>query len=264
MPPPVSSASPRPADTTALGPSLEQRRLRRAQSAPRNRAGHRRHADGALRPLQRTQSRSRGNRAGLRLEWVVLRLGGVLSVDPKAIPFNADARLLRKHSADRRPDAQRRRPRRRVGVRRGDDRRRSRRNTADRRRRLPSVLQGEVGSSAGCRPRTGRRHCHGAERATRTATTTGSSPTGWTPRRAQEALAFQHHSWSDMLDEARARAGGLTTLLGWPPPLSSRYSSAARPTGNNRASTQTRGVPSIASLVTVRLIRRAVRHGHVG
>ena len=25
------------------------------------------------------------------LEWVVLRLGGVLSVDPKAIPFNADA-----------------------------------------------------------------------------------------------------------------------------------------------------------------------------
>ena len=60
-----------------------------------NRPGDRGHADEASDLYSAHKAEAEAIVRASSLEWVVLRLGGVLSVDPKAIPFNADARTSR-------------------------------------------------------------------------------------------------------------------------------------------------------------------------
>ena len=116
------------------------------------------------------------------LEWVVLRLGGSAQRGSQGHARSTPTpSYFESLSAHRRPDAQRRRPRRRLGIRRGDHGRRRAGDPADRRRRLP---QAAVRATSHRRwpPRVGSRAAwRRAARATRTATTTGSSPTGWIP-----------------------------------------------------------------------------------
>ena len=152
------------------------------------------------------------------LEWVVLRLGGVLSVDPAAIPLSADALYFesllptdgRLHTVDVRDVAWAFAAATTADVAReilliaGDDSHR--------------VLQGDVGLAlAAARGLTG-----------------GLPPgrkgnpdsdddwfvTDWMDTtRAQESLSFQHYSWHDLLDGARQRAGMSRYLLRWAAPL---------------------------------------------
>jgi nucleoside-diphosphate-sugar epimerase len=140
------------------------------------------------------------------LEWVVLRLGGVLSVDPKAMAFNADALYFesvlptdgRLHTVDVRDVAWAFAAATTADVAReilliaGDDSHR--------------VLQGDIASALAA-----------------TRGITGGLPIGrkgdpnsdddwfvtdWMDTtRAQEALQFQHYSFQDMLDEAAGHAG---------------------------------------------------------
>ncbi|KWX57809.1 NAD(P)-dependent oxidoreductase [Mycobacterium sp. NAZ190054] len=140
------------------------------------------------------------------LEWVVLRLGGVLSVDPKAIPLSADALYFesvlpadgRLHSVDVRDVAWAFAAATTADVAReilliaGDDSHR--------------VLQGEVG-----RALAESRGLKGGLVPGRNGDPNSDDDwfvTDWMDTtRAQEALQFQHHSWQEMLDEARRRAG---------------------------------------------------------
>lgn len=140
------------------------------------------------------------------LEWVVLRLGGVLSVDPKAIPFNADALYFesllptdgRMHSVDVRDVAWAFAAATTADVAReilliaGDD--------------SHKLLYGDItpalaaarGLKGGLAPgRKGDPKDDDAWFVTDWMDTT----------RAQEALAFQHYSWQDMIDEAARNAG---------------------------------------------------------
>ncbi|QZT61416.1 NAD-dependent epimerase/dehydratase family protein [Mycolicibacterium austroafricanum] len=146
------------------------------------------------------------------LEWVVLRLGGVLSVDPKAIPFSADALYFesvlpadgRLHSVDVRDVAWAFAAATTADVVReilliaGDDSHR--------------VLQGEVG-----RALAESRGLKGGLVPGRNGDPNSDEDwfvTDWMDtRRAQEALQFQHYSWQDMLDEARRRAGASRYVL---------------------------------------------------
>ena len=73
-----------------------------------------------------TRSRPRSCVRASGLEWVILRLAGVMSVEPGAMPLSMRRTLLRKRAADRRAYSHRRRPRRRGRVR-GRDHRRCRR-----------------------------------------------------------------------------------------------------------------------------------------
>lgn len=146
------------------------------------------------------------------LEWVVLRLGGVLSTDPKAMALNLDALYFestlpadgRLHTVDVRDVAWAFAAATTADVAgeilliAGDDSHR--------------VLQGDVGRAlAGARGLTG-----------------GLAPgrkgdpdsdddwfvTDWMDTaRAQEALGFQHYSWSDMIAEASRNAGPSKYLL---------------------------------------------------
>ena len=146
------------------------------------------------------------------LEWVVLRLGGVLSIDPKAMPFNADALYLesalpadgRLHTVDVRDVAWAFAAATTADVAHeilliaGDDTHRQ--------------LQGDVGvalaESRGLLGglTQGRRGDPGNE--------DNWFVTDWMDTdRAQEALQFQQHSWPDMLTEARRRAGRSRHLL---------------------------------------------------
>ncbi|MGE2836967.1 NAD-dependent epimerase/dehydratase family protein [Mycobacterium sp. SMC-4] len=146
------------------------------------------------------------------LEWVVLRLGGVLTADPKAMALNLDALYFestlptdgRLHTVDVRDVAWAFAAATTADVAgeilliAGDDSHR--------------VLQGDVGPALAA--------SRGLE---------GGLPTGrkgnpdsdedwfvtdWMDTaRAQEALGFQHHSWPDMLAEAHRRAGPSKYLL---------------------------------------------------
>jgi UDP-glucose 4-epimerase len=148
------------------------------------------------------------------LEWVVLRLGGVLSVDPNAIPFTMDALFFesalptdgRLHSVDVRDVAWAFAAATTADVVgeilliAGDD--------------THKLRQGEVGPAlaaargmAGALPpgRPGDPECDDAW-----------FITDWMDAaRAQEALNFQHHSWPDMLAEMSNKAG----LLRYPAQL---------------------------------------------
>lgn len=152
------------------------------------------------------------------LEWVVLRLGGVLSVDPKAMPFNADALYFesvlpadgRLHSVDVRDVAWAFAAATTADVAReilliaGDDSHR--------------VVQGEVG-----RALAESRGLKGGLVPGRNGDPNNDDAwfvTDWMDTtRAQEALQFQHHSWPDMLAEARRRAGWTRYLLAPAAPL---------------------------------------------
>ena len=140
------------------------------------------------------------------LPWVVLRLGGVLSTDPKAIPFSSEALYFesllptdgRLHSVDVRD----------VGwafaaattadvvgeilLIAGDDSHRR--------------VQGEVGKAL-----AEARGLKGGLVPGRKGDPNSDDDwfvTDWMDTaRAQEALQFQHYSWQDMLDESRAQAG---------------------------------------------------------
>jgi nucleoside-diphosphate-sugar epimerase len=140
------------------------------------------------------------------LEWVVLRLGAVLSTDSSAMPLTADALYFesalptdgRLHSVDVRDVASAFAAATTADVAReilliaGDDSHRMR--------------QGDVGLAlAAARGLTGG-----------LATGRRGNPdsdedwfvTDWMDTtRAQQALSFQHHSWPDMLAEMRAQAG---------------------------------------------------------
>lgn len=146
------------------------------------------------------------------LDWVVLRLGGVISVDPKAIPFSTDALYFesmlptdgRIHTVDVRDVAAAF-----AAATTADVSREILLIAGDNTHRL---TQGDVGRALA------------AARGL-----TGGLPTGrpgnpnndddwfvtdWMdPARAQEALAFQHHSWPDMLAEMQQRAGWTRHLL---------------------------------------------------
>jgi nucleoside-diphosphate-sugar epimerase len=140
------------------------------------------------------------------LEWVVLRLGGVISVDPTAMTFSLDALYLesalptdgRIHTVDVRDVA--------VAF--------ATATTADVAREVLFIggdeshllRQGDVGPAlaaamglAGVLPagRPGDPENDQAWFVTDWMDTT----------RAQQALSFQHHSWPDMLAEMRAKAG---------------------------------------------------------
>lgn len=140
------------------------------------------------------------------LEWVVLRLGGVLSVDPKAIPFNADALYFesllptdgRIHSVDVRDVAWAFAAATTADVAgeilliAGDDSHRL--EYGD----VTPALAGARGLKGGLAP--GRKGNPGDDDAW--------FVTDWMDTtRAQEALQFQHYSWQDMIDEASRNAG---------------------------------------------------------
>jgi nucleoside-diphosphate-sugar epimerase len=140
------------------------------------------------------------------LEWVVLRLGGVLSVDPSAIPLTADALVFesalptdgRLHSVDVRDvawafaEATTADVVGEILLIAGDDSHRMR--------------QGDVG-----RELAAARGLTGGLPAGRPGNPDSDDDwfvTDWMDTtRAQEALAFQRYSWPDMLAEMRERAG---------------------------------------------------------
>jgi nucleoside-diphosphate-sugar epimerase len=140
------------------------------------------------------------------LEWVVLRLGGVLSTDPKAMPFTTDALFFesalptdgRLHSVDVRDVAWAFAAATTADVVgeilliAGDD--------------THKLRQGEVGPAL-----AGARGMAGALPPGRPGDPDRDDAwfiTDWMDAtRAQEALSFQHHSWPDMLAEMSRQAG---------------------------------------------------------
>jgi nucleoside-diphosphate-sugar epimerase len=140
------------------------------------------------------------------LDWVVLRLGGVISVDPSAMPFNSDILYFgsalpndgRAHCVDTRDVA-----------------------TAFAAAAREDVV-GEILLIAGDDSHLLRQDEIGSAMAAAQGMV-GLMPTGrpgdpnndddWYPNdwmdvaRAQQLLKFQHHSWPDMLAEIRAHAG---------------------------------------------------------
>ena len=140
------------------------------------------------------------------LPWVVLRLGGVLSTDPKAIPFSSEALYFesllptdgRLHSVDVRDVAWAFAAATTADVVgeilliAGDDSHRR--------------VQGEVGKAL-----AEARGLKGGLVPGRKGDPNSDDDwfvTDWMDTaRAQEALQFQHHSWHDMLAESRAQAG---------------------------------------------------------
>jgi nucleoside-diphosphate-sugar epimerase len=146
------------------------------------------------------------------LDWVVLRLGGVLTVDPSAMPFTTDALYFesalptdcRMHSVDVRDVAWAFAAATTADVVgeilliAGDD--------------THKIKYGDVGPALA------------AARGLKGGLPTGrpGNPdndddwfvTDWMDAtRAQEALSFQHHSWPHMLAEMRANAGWTRNLL---------------------------------------------------
>ena len=146
------------------------------------------------------------------LEWVVLRLGGVISVDPKAIPFSTDALYFesvlptdgRIHTVDVRDVAAAFAAATTADVAReilliaGDD--------------SHKLRQGDVGAALAA-----ARGLAGALPAGRPGNPDDDDAwfvTDWMDAaRAQQALSFQHHSWPDMLEEMRQAAGWTRHLL---------------------------------------------------
>ena len=156
------------------------------------------------------------------LPWVVLRLGGVLSVDPKAMPFSKDALFFesclptdgRMHSVDVRDVATAFANATTADVVgeilliAGDD--------------SHKVRQGDVGPTLAA-----ARGLPGALPPGRPGNPDSDDDwfvTDWMdPTRAQEALSFQHYSWHDMVAEMRARTGWKRYLLRLLVPLARIY-----------------------------------------
>ena len=179
------------------------------------------------------------------LDWVVLRLGGVLSPNFSALPLTADGIYIesalptdgRIHTVDVRD----------VGAAfaaattadvageilliAGDD--------------SHKLLQKDVGRRTGGRPRACPACCPKGARVTRTMTTAGSSPTGWIPRRAQEALGIPT---TFVAGNARGdeRTDGVETSIcyDWSPRWRGFFSPAAPRTAIRRAPMPICGVRS--------------------
>lgn len=152
------------------------------------------------------------------LEWVVLRLGGVLSVDPKAMALNLNALYFestlptdgRLHTVDVRDVAWAFAAATTADVAReilliaGDDSHR--------------LVQGDVGPALAA-----TRGLWNGMPAGRKGDPNSDDDwfvTDWMDTtRAQEALRFQHYSWPDLLDEAARRAGPSRHLLRIAAPL---------------------------------------------
>jgi nucleoside-diphosphate-sugar epimerase len=152
------------------------------------------------------------------LEWVVLRLGGVISVDPKAIPFSTDALYFesalpadgRIHTVDVRDVARAFAAATTADVAReilliaGDE---SHKLTQ---RDVAPALAGARGM-VNALPE-GRRGDPNDDDAW--------FVTDWMDTaRAQEALSFQHHSWPDMIAEMKAQAGWMRYPLRMAAPI---------------------------------------------
>lgn len=145
------------------------------------------------------------------LDWVVLRLGGVLSVDPSAMPLTTDALFFesalpadcRMHSVDVRDVACAFAAATTAAVVgeilliAGDD--------------THKIKYGDVGSSLAA--------ARGLKGLPKGRPGNPDNDDDWfvtdwmDATRAQEALQFQHHSWHDMLAEMRANAGWTRYLL---------------------------------------------------
>lgn len=156
------------------------------------------------------------------LDWVVLRLGGVLTADPDAMPFTTDALFFesalptdgRLHSVDVRDVAWAFAAATTADVVgeilliAGDD--------------SHKILQGEVG-----RALAAARGMGGALPPGRPGDPERDDAwfiTDWMdPARAQEALGFQHHSFGDMLAEMRDRVGWKRYPFGVIAPLARFY-----------------------------------------
>ncbi|WP_102142073.1 NAD-dependent epimerase/dehydratase family protein [Mycobacterium hubeiense] len=147
-----------------------------------------------------------GHVRGSGLEWVVLRLGGVLSVDPKALPFSADALYFesalpvdgRIHTVDVRDVASAFAAATTADVVgetlliAGDD--------------SHKLLQGDVGPALAAA--RGLVDVLPEGRPGDPDSDDDWFITDWMDTaRAQEALSFQNHSWPDMLAEMREQAG---------------------------------------------------------
>lgn len=156
------------------------------------------------------------------LDWVVLRLGGVISVDPKAMPFSNEALFFqsclpsdgRVHTVDVRDVATafaRAVTAQVVGetlLIGGDD--------------SHKLKHGEVGPAlAAARGMT--------DVLPRGLPGNPDSDDDWfvtdwmDTTRAQEALSFQHHSWPDMIEEMRQRAGRKRYLMRLIAPLARAF-----------------------------------------
>ena len=140
------------------------------------------------------------------LEWVILRLGGVMSVDPSAMPFTFDALFFesalptdgRMHSVDVRDVATAFAAAATADVAgeillvAGDESHR--------------LQQGEVGAALAAT--RGLRNVLPGGRPGDPGSDEDWFVTDWMDTgRAQQALSFQHHSWPDMLAEMRAATG---------------------------------------------------------
>ncbi len=146
------------------------------------------------------------------LEWVVLRLGGVLSVEASAMPFNADAPYIqsalptdgRFHGVDVRDVATAFAAATTADVAgeilliAGDESHKLRQAEVGRTLAAAYGMDGVLPAGRPGNP---------------------DSDDDWfiidwmDASRAQEALSFQHHSWPDMVSEMRARAGWKRHLL---------------------------------------------------
>jgi nucleoside-diphosphate-sugar epimerase len=152
------------------------------------------------------------------LEWVVLRLGGVLSVDPSAMPFSTDALYFESalpsdnhmHSVDVRDVAWAFAAATTADVVgeilliAGDD--------------SHKIKYGDVGAALAA-----ARGLKGGLPKGRPGNPDNDDDwfvTEWMDTtRAQEALQFQHHSWDNMLAEMRANAGWTRHILPFFVPL---------------------------------------------
>jgi nucleoside-diphosphate-sugar epimerase len=156
------------------------------------------------------------------LDWVVLRLGAVMSVDPKAMPLNADAPFIesalptdgRYHGVDVRDVATAFAAATTADVVgeilliAGDDSHRLRQGEVG---RTLAAAHGMPGVLAEGRPG----HPDSDD---------DWFITDWMDTsRAQEALSFQHHSWPDMVAEMRERTGWKRHLLRLAVPFAKMY-----------------------------------------
>jgi D-erythronate 2-dehydrogenase len=156
------------------------------------------------------------------LDWVVLRLGGVISVDPKAMPFTNDALFFesclpsdgRVHMVDVRDVATAFAAATTADVLGetlligGDD--------------SHKLKQGDVGPTLAAT--RGMVDVLPVGRPGDPISDDDWFITEWMDtRRAQEALNFQHHSWQEMVEEMREAAGWTRRLVRFIAPLARAY-----------------------------------------
>lgn len=156
------------------------------------------------------------------LEWVILRLGGVISVDPEAMPFSVDALFFesalptdgRIHTVDVRDVA-----RAFAAATTADVVGETLLIAGDESHR---IRQGEVGKALAAA--RGLVDVLPGGRPGDPDSDDDWFVTDWMDTaRSQQVLQFQHHSWPDMLDEMRATAGWRRYPMRLISPLARRF-----------------------------------------